>query len=206
MSSYAQLWLEERCSIVRLREAGQSIWQIASALDGQPSTIARELTRNSGNKVGYQPAYAHKLTNARRKPASRPTASLTAWPICSQPSHHRCARPSPSTMAASSANTSASAARSASNPTSAIPEPHGKKAASKTPSDASDAACPEKPTQQPCPPNMSTPSSAPATTHPENASPSKHPPKPSTRCTSNVNPHPGQARGDGGRVADPAPG
>ena len=66
MSSYSQLSLEERCSIARLREAGQSIRQISSALDRQPSTIARELKRNSGAQVGYRPVYAQAQTEARR--------------------------------------------------------------------------------------------------------------------------------------------
>jgi IS30 family transposase len=56
--SYRQLSLEERCSIARLREAGKSIRQIAAALDRQPSTIAREVKRNAGSKVGYRPSYA----------------------------------------------------------------------------------------------------------------------------------------------------
>lgn len=66
MSNYRQLSLEERCSIARLREAGQSIRQIAAALDRQPSTIARELKRNSGSEVGYRPGYAQAQTAARR--------------------------------------------------------------------------------------------------------------------------------------------
>jgi transposase, IS30 family len=63
---YRQLSLEERCTIARLREAGQSIRQIAAALDREPSTISRELKRNSGSKVGYRPAYAQAQTRARR--------------------------------------------------------------------------------------------------------------------------------------------
>jgi len=66
MSHYSQLSLDERCSIARLREAGQSIRQIAAALDRQPSTIARELKRNSGTQVGYRPGYAQAQTEARR--------------------------------------------------------------------------------------------------------------------------------------------
>ena len=66
MSSYSQLSLEERCSIARLREAGQSVRQIAAALDRQPSTISRELSRNSGSKVGYRPGYAQAQAGARR--------------------------------------------------------------------------------------------------------------------------------------------
>jgi transposase, IS30 family len=71
MPRYTQLCLQERCSIARLHEAGQSIRQIAAALDRQPSTIARELKRNSGNRVGYQPAYAQAQTEARRWTGSR---------------------------------------------------------------------------------------------------------------------------------------
>jgi transposase, IS30 family len=66
MSRYTQLSLEERCSIARLHEDGQSIRQIAAALDRQPSTVARELKRNTGRKVGYQPAYAQAQASARR--------------------------------------------------------------------------------------------------------------------------------------------
>ena len=57
--------LEERCSIARLHEGGQSIRQIVATLDCQPSTITRELKRNTGRKIGYQPAYAEALTAAR---------------------------------------------------------------------------------------------------------------------------------------------
>ncbi len=71
MSRYCQLSIEERCSIARLREAGQSIRQIAATLDRQPSTIARELKRNSGAQVGYRPAYAQAQTDARRWSGSR---------------------------------------------------------------------------------------------------------------------------------------
>ena len=71
MSNYHQLSLEERCSIARLREAGQSIRKIAAALDREPSTIARELKRNSGSKVGYRPAYAQAQTAARRWTGAR---------------------------------------------------------------------------------------------------------------------------------------
>ncbi len=70
MSTYRQLTLEERCSIARLREAGQSIRQIAAALDREPSTVSRELKRN-GAKVGYRPAYAQAQAAARRWHGSR---------------------------------------------------------------------------------------------------------------------------------------
>jgi IS30 family transposase len=68
---YEQLSLEERCAIARLREAGQSIRQIAAALDRPASTISRELRRNSGSRIGYQPGYAQEQTRARRWSGSR---------------------------------------------------------------------------------------------------------------------------------------
>jgi IS30 family transposase len=68
---YRQFDLEERCAIARLREAGQSIRQIAAALDRSPSSISRELKRNSGSHVGYRPSYAQEQTRARRWSGSR---------------------------------------------------------------------------------------------------------------------------------------
>ena len=65
MREYQQLSLEERCEISRLHEDGKSIRQIAAALDRQPSTIARELKRNSGSQVGYRPSYAQQQAQAR---------------------------------------------------------------------------------------------------------------------------------------------
>jgi IS30 family transposase len=69
--SYEQLSLEERCSIARLREAGQSIQKIAAALDRSPSSISRELKRNAGKHVGYRPSYAEQQAKARRWSGSR---------------------------------------------------------------------------------------------------------------------------------------
>src|SRR3546814_11957729 len=90
----------------------------------------------------------------------------------------------------------ASKGNSLSRPSSAIRTPHGRKAASKTPSVASVDTSPEKPASTTCPPTPSTPSSQSTTILPENASVSKPQPKSSYRCTSNVNPHPEQVRGD----------
>ena len=72
--SYDQLSLEERCAVAELRRAGRSIRQIAAALDRQPSTIARELKRNTGagpRAGSYRPAYAQQQTAARRWSGSR---------------------------------------------------------------------------------------------------------------------------------------
>ena len=69
--AYVQLSLEDRCEIARRHAEGQSIRKIAAALDRAPSSIARELKRNSGRKVGYRPAYADEQTRARRWKGSR---------------------------------------------------------------------------------------------------------------------------------------
>lgn len=68
---YTQLSIEERCEIARLQAMGASIRQIAAGLDRSPSTVAREIRRNSGTKVGYQPAYADKQSQARRWSGSK---------------------------------------------------------------------------------------------------------------------------------------
>jgi len=68
---YRQLSLDDRCEIARLQANGRSIRQIASALDRPPSTIARELKRNSGRQVGYKAGYAQEQAKARRWTGSR---------------------------------------------------------------------------------------------------------------------------------------
>jgi IS30 family transposase len=68
---YGQLGLEERCKIAELHQAGQSVRQIAAALDRSPSSVSRELKRNRGKQVGYKPTYAQEQTAARRWKGSR---------------------------------------------------------------------------------------------------------------------------------------
>jgi IS30 family transposase len=68
---YGHFSLEERCTIARLQQAGQSIRQIATALDRSASSISRELKRNHGRQVGYKPAYAEEQATARRWKGSR---------------------------------------------------------------------------------------------------------------------------------------
>jgi len=68
---YEQFSLEERCTLSRLSQAGKTVRQIAAAMDRAPSTIARELKRNSGSQVGYQPAYAEQQAKSRRWKGSR---------------------------------------------------------------------------------------------------------------------------------------
>jgi len=64
--SYQHLGLDERCAIAQRRAAGESIRQIAAALDRSPSSIARELKRNGGAKVGYKPGSPDDQARARR--------------------------------------------------------------------------------------------------------------------------------------------
>ena len=68
---YEQLSLKERYEISGLRQAGKTIRQIAAVMDRTPSTIARELKRNSGNQVGYVPEYAHHQARSRHWRGSR---------------------------------------------------------------------------------------------------------------------------------------
>src|SRR4029077_14532837 len=69
--SYEQLSLEDRCEIARLSANGNSVRQIAAALDRSPSTISRELKRNGGRQIGCGPSYAEQQTRARRGKGSR---------------------------------------------------------------------------------------------------------------------------------------
>jgi IS30 family transposase len=68
---YGQLSLKERVEIYRLHADGKSQNEIASALDRAPSTISRELRRNSRpTKVwrgGYEPVRAQQLAERRRR-------------------------------------------------------------------------------------------------------------------------------------------
>jgi|SRR5688572_3302764 len=68
--NYRHLSIEERCEIARRRQAGESIRQIAAALDREPSSVARELKRNSASK-GYLPSYAGEQAQARRWKGSK---------------------------------------------------------------------------------------------------------------------------------------
>lgn len=68
---YRQIDLEERCEIARLHRSGLSIRQIAAALDRSPSTVAREIGRNSSRQSGYMPGYADQQCRARRWTGSK---------------------------------------------------------------------------------------------------------------------------------------
>jgi IS30 family transposase len=70
---------EERYELARLREAGLSMRQVAARMDRSPSTISRELDRNTDPRTGaYQPERAHRLAFERQR---RPKPSrLSAHP------------------------------------------------------------------------------------------------------------------------------
>src|SRR5258708_1402437 len=69
---YDQLTLEERCQIAELRRAGKPLEEIAAALDRSPSTISRELSRNTASpSAGYRPVFAQQQAQARRWSGSR---------------------------------------------------------------------------------------------------------------------------------------
>ena len=68
---YSQIAIEERCEVARLQAQGTSIRQIAASLDRAPSTIARELRRNSSPSTGYRPSYAQQRARSHRWVGSR---------------------------------------------------------------------------------------------------------------------------------------
>ena len=68
---YRHFTLEDRCTIARLREGGQSIRQIATTMDRAASSISREMRRNTRTTIGYRPAYADDLAWSRRWQGSR---------------------------------------------------------------------------------------------------------------------------------------
>jgi hypothetical protein len=57
---------EERVKLADLHKAGYTVRAIATKLGRSPSTISRELRRNSGTTGVYRPFYAHKLARVRR--------------------------------------------------------------------------------------------------------------------------------------------
>jgi transposase, IS30 family len=67
---YRHFSIEERCEIARRSKAGQSIRQVAAALDRSPSSVARELERNAASG-SYAPTYATEQAHARRWKGSK---------------------------------------------------------------------------------------------------------------------------------------
>ena len=63
--------LQERCVLRRLLSANMAKEEIASVMQRDPSTIYREIARNSGAS-GYRPKQAQGLADERRKRCRRP--------------------------------------------------------------------------------------------------------------------------------------
>ena len=78
--SYTHLTREERYQIYALRKSRVSLSQIAELLGRSPSTIWREIQRNSGRR-GYRPKQAHGLARTREK-QSRSRSRITARQWC----------------------------------------------------------------------------------------------------------------------------
>lgn len=72
MGSYHQLTEPQRYQIYALKKVGQDQQTIAAILGVSPSTVSRELRRNSGQR-GYRPHQAHQKALARRQHKARAT-------------------------------------------------------------------------------------------------------------------------------------
>jgi IS30 family transposase len=68
MPSYNRLTADNRIELYALNKAGLKQNAIAAQLNVSPSTISRELRRNSGLR-GYRPKQADRLACARRSQA-----------------------------------------------------------------------------------------------------------------------------------------
>jgi IS30 family transposase len=79
MSQYSQLTEGQRYQISALLKAGTSQQAIAEILEVSPSTISRELERNTG-KRGYRPKQAHIKAERRRQLASKQMVDNTLPP------------------------------------------------------------------------------------------------------------------------------
>jgi IS30 family transposase len=78
MPSYNRLTGENRIELHALKKAGLSQKAIAVQLAVAPSTICRELQRNTGLR-GYRPKQAQRLTRARRFQTNRHRISQARW-------------------------------------------------------------------------------------------------------------------------------
>ena len=71
------LSLQERENIRDLRSSGASLRSIAATLGRSPSTVSREIARNSQPVIGYQPYAAHRKAASRRpRPKTRKLLTL----------------------------------------------------------------------------------------------------------------------------------
>ena len=73
---YLHLTCEQRCQIYALLQSGHSQAHIARKIGVDPSTISRELVRNTGAR-GYRFKRAHEKASRRRKEASDKPRKMT---------------------------------------------------------------------------------------------------------------------------------
>lgn len=78
MPLYNRLTEDKRIELYALRKAGLRQSDIAAQLNVHPSTISRELQRNTGLR-GYRPKQAHRLACARKVQASCSRISQSTW-------------------------------------------------------------------------------------------------------------------------------
>jgi IS30 family transposase len=77
MRTYTQLTREQRYQIYALKKMGHSPSAIALVIKVHPSTVGRELQRNTGRR-GYRPRQAQATALARRQKA-KPTITARTW-------------------------------------------------------------------------------------------------------------------------------
>jgi IS30 family transposase len=75
---YHQLTSEERYALSALRRQGLSQAAIGRALGRHPSTIGREVKRNSRKDGGYRPFSAGEMARGRLSRSRRPTGGSTS--------------------------------------------------------------------------------------------------------------------------------
>ena len=80
-AKYKQLDMEERIEIARRRSSGETLRQIATALDRTASSIAREVKRNSAQTGRYHPIYADQQARARRWSGSKLSRDIVLLPF-----------------------------------------------------------------------------------------------------------------------------
>ncbi len=77
---YHHLTYEQRCQLQALKKRGDSVSKIAEALKVDPSSIYREIARNSKDN-NYDYREANKIASERRHVASSQRTKMTPWLI-----------------------------------------------------------------------------------------------------------------------------
>jgi IS30 family transposase len=71
MGAYKQLTYEQRCQIPVLMHSCDSQREVAEIMGVHPSTLSRELNRNTGQR-GYRPKQAHRFADERKEDGRQP--------------------------------------------------------------------------------------------------------------------------------------